>query len=63
MVCLKFFNLFVHLLVSKIKAEVYLTEHKMIDSDQTANSHDIIEASDGTDVMEAVRALQVCHLI
>ena len=52
-----------HLLVLKIKAEVYLTAHKMKDSDQTTNSHDIMEASDGMDVMEAVRALQVCHFI
>ena len=52
-----------HLLVLKIKAEVYLTAHKINNSDHTATIHDIVEASDGTDVMEVVRALQVCHFI
>ena len=52
-----------HLLVLKFKAEVYLTAHKINDSDQTATSHDIVEASDGTDVQEVVRTLQVFHFI
>ena len=52
-----------HLLVLKIKAEVYLTAHKINNSDQTATIHDSVEASDGTDLMEAVCALQVFHFI
>ena len=52
-----------HLLVLKIKADVYLTARKINDGDQTANSHDIMEASDGTDMMEAMRVLHVCHFI
>ena len=52
-----------HLLVLKIKAEAYLTAQQTNNSDQTANSHDIMEASDGTDMMEAMRVLHVCRFI
>ena len=52
-----------HLLVLKIKAEAYLTSHKINNSDQTANNHDVMEASDDTDMMEAMRVSHVCHFI